>query len=109
MTEARALAYRTYIATFIRDLQDIHPEATHRTNQHMAMHIYDFLRLFGPVHSWWCFPFECLIGQLQQLTTNHKFGMHSILWPVIYSYLNIHPHRRVGDQHAPFIHQSRKA
>ena len=40
----------------------------------MVLHIYDFLRLFGPVHSWWCFPFEWLIGQLQWLPTNHRFG-----------------------------------
>jgi hypothetical protein len=73
-TEARAVAFRIYVATYIRDLQNLHPEATHRTNQHMAMHIYDFLQLFGPVHSWWCFPFERLIGQLQRMLSNHKFG-----------------------------------
>jgi hypothetical protein len=53
MSQAHAIAYRTYIAIYIRDLQNLHPTATHRTNHHMAMHIYDFLRLFGPIHSWW--------------------------------------------------------
>jgi len=71
---ARATAFRDYLATYIKNLQDILPGATHRPNQHMAMHIYDFLRLFGPVYSWWCFPFERLIGQLQRMTNNHKFG-----------------------------------
>ena len=85
-TEARALAYRTFVATYIHDLQDILPEATRRTNQHMAMHIYDFMRLFGPVHSWWCFPFERLIGQLQRMTNNHKIGMCSILLSAIIIY-----------------------
>lgn len=74
MTHERATAYRSYIASFIQDLQDLHPDTTRRTNHHMAMHIYDFLHLFGPVHSWWCFPFERLIGQLQRITSNHKFG-----------------------------------
>ena len=73
-SQARRTAFRDYIATYIRDLQHILPEATRRTNQHMAMHIYDFLRQFGPVHSWWCFPFERLVGQLQRMTNNHKFG-----------------------------------
>ncbi|KIM85947.1 hypothetical protein PILCRDRAFT_26999, partial [Piloderma croceum F 1598] len=59
---------------YIQELQNLHPEATRCTNQHMAMHIYDFLLLFGPVHSWWCFPFERLIGQLQRITNNHKYG-----------------------------------
>ncbi|KAI5995796.1 hypothetical protein F5J12DRAFT_896429 [Pisolithus orientalis] len=40
----------------------------------MSIHIYDYLRLFGPVQSWWCFPYECLIGHLQHMPTNHKFG-----------------------------------
>ena len=43
MSNACTVAYRTYIAIYIRDLQYLHPEATCRTNQHMAMHIYDFL------------------------------------------------------------------
>jgi hypothetical protein len=73
-SQACATAYRTYIAIYIRDLQTLHPEATRRGNQHMAMHIYDFLCLFGPVHSWWCFPFERIIGQLQRMKNNHRFG-----------------------------------
>ncbi|KAF8576401.1 hypothetical protein K439DRAFT_1622880 [Ramaria rubella] len=32
------------------------------------------ISLFGLVQSWWCFPFECLIGMLQWLPHNHKFG-----------------------------------
>jgi hypothetical protein len=43
MSQARRTAFHDYIATYICDLQHILPEATHRTNQHMAMHIYDFL------------------------------------------------------------------
>ncbi|KAE9391973.1 hypothetical protein BT96DRAFT_831255 [Gymnopus androsaceus JB14] len=40
----------------------------------MASHIYDFLKLFGPVISWWCFPFERLIGALQKVNTNDHVG-----------------------------------
>ena len=36
--------------------------------------MYDFLKLFGPVHSWWAFSLEQLISQLQYIPTNHKFG-----------------------------------
>ncbi|KAG2079398.1 uncharacterized protein F5147DRAFT_785098 [Suillus discolor] len=38
------------------------PHAPHRTNGHMALHMWDYLQLFGPVRSWWCFPYERLIG-----------------------------------------------
>ncbi|TFK52916.1 hypothetical protein OE88DRAFT_1627523, partial [Heliocybe sulcata] len=58
----------------IRNLRRLHRHAQFRTNHHMALHIYDFLLLFGPVHSWWCFPFERLVGWLQRQGHNHKFG-----------------------------------
>jgi hypothetical protein len=44
------------------------------TNQYMSLHLAEFLRLFRPVHSWWTYPFERLIGRLQHLPSNHKFG-----------------------------------
>lgn len=74
MTAARAQAYRGYIVAWMRDLRILHPHAPHRTNGHMALHVWDYLQLFGPVRSWWCFPYERLIGQLQRLPINHIFG-----------------------------------
>ncbi|KAE9407462.1 hypothetical protein BT96DRAFT_809392, partial [Gymnopus androsaceus JB14] len=43
-------------------------------NIHAAGHIYNFLLLFGPVLSWWCFSFEHLIGALQKINTNDHIG-----------------------------------
>ena len=74
MTPERARAYKDYMLQYIQDLKSVHPSADYRCNHHMSVHIYDFLLLFGPVHSWWCFPFECLIGMLQRLPTNHRPG-----------------------------------
>ena len=73
MTPDQMTAYHEKILTWIANLQVIHPTAEHCINEHMAVHIFDFLKLFGPIHSWWCFPFEHLIGQLQCLP-NNKFG-----------------------------------
>ncbi|KAG2737921.1 hypothetical protein P692DRAFT_201732258 [Suillus brevipes Sb2] len=81
MTVARAQAYRGYIVAWIRDLQVLHPHAPHRTNGHMALHVWDYLQLFGPVRSWWCFPYERLIGQLQRLPINHIFGKFLLCLP----------------------------
>lgn len=74
-TLARASAYRAYILEWINGIGRLYPHVDHRTNNHMAVHIYDFLILFGPVRSWWTFPFERLIGQLQRLHHNHKSGL----------------------------------
>ncbi|KIO01079.1 hypothetical protein M404DRAFT_116269, partial [Pisolithus tinctorius Marx 270] len=70
----RASAYRSCIACYVGGLKQIHPTFSLRPNHHMAFHIHDYLLLFGPVHSWWTFPFERLIGILQHLPTNHKTG-----------------------------------
>jgi hypothetical protein len=74
MTRSRAAAYRFYMVQWVRGLAQLYPHVRQRTNSHMALHIYDFLLLFGPVRSWWTFPFERFIGQLQRIHHNHKFG-----------------------------------
>jgi hypothetical protein len=74
MSAFRMNAYRMHIISWLSKLREIHPDARVSTNWHSAVHIYDFLLLFGPVRSWWCFPFERLIGQLQRLPHNHTFG-----------------------------------
>jgi hypothetical protein len=74
MTARRANAYCSYISGYVGKLKEIHPTFALRPNHHASFHLYDFLLLFGPAHSWWCFPFERLIGILQRLPVNHKFG-----------------------------------
>lgn len=73
-TPHRMHRYREYLQRYISQLHVLFPDLECESIHHMAFHIYDFLKLFGPVHSWWCFPFERLIGQLQRLPTNHRFG-----------------------------------
>lgn len=66
--------YLSYITAYISRLNVVFPGLDHNPIHHLAFHIHDFLKLFGPVHSWWCFPFERLIGLLQRIPTNHHFG-----------------------------------
>ena len=75
MTVCRSSAYLQYPTQYIHDFVLIHADIKLRPNMHMAMHIPHFLRLFGPVQSWWCFPFERLISQIQRLLCNRKFSM----------------------------------
>jgi hypothetical protein len=74
MTPSRAQAYRLHIAAYVGKMQKIHSTFSVRPNHHASFHIYDYLLLFGPAHSWWCFPFERLIGIIQRIPVNHKFG-----------------------------------
>lgn len=78
MTQNRATWYQKYIISWLSQFPELHPDFAHdrRPNKHMAVHIYDFLILFGPVRSWWCFPFERLIGHLGRLPRNNHFGSY---------------------------------
>ncbi len=73
-----ARSYWDCITSYIKVLHTLHPHARYTPNLHLAVHIHDFLHLFGPVHSWWTFPFERLIGHLQKINTNHHFGTTSL-------------------------------
>ncbi|KAM5544379.1 hypothetical protein V8D89_002039 [Ganoderma adspersum] len=72
--------YLQYLRRYIEQLPAIYPDLGCESIHHMAFHIYDFVKLFRPVHSWWAFPFEHLIGQLQHMPTNHKFSAHTSLF-----------------------------
>lgn len=77
MNLSRATKYRNFIKEWVDGLYTLHPHTTQhrkRPNVHAAFHLYDFLLLFGPVISWWCFPFERLIGALQKINTNDIIG-----------------------------------
>lgn len=64
------------------DLKRLFPDYTYtRPNFHVSLHIAEFMCMFGPVHGWWTYPFERMIGMLQRISTNYKPGMNiSILW-----------------------------
>lgn len=73
----RSTAYRNFIKHWLGNLQVLFPHTITprtRTNPHVAMHIYDFLGLFGPALSWWAFPVERLIGVLGKINSNDHLG-----------------------------------
>ena len=73
-TEYRIKSMHSHLRDYLSKLKTFFPHATSKCNQHMALHLSEFMELFGPVHSWWTYPFERLIGRLQNVPTNNKFG-----------------------------------
>jgi hypothetical protein len=69
--------YRAYIHAYLQILLRLYPNKQLRPIHHNALHLADFLLLFGPCHGWWMFPFERLIGTLQKVNTNGRMGR----WP----------------------------
>ena len=74
VTPTSATAYKQHMLDYINGLKRLFPDYRLHPNHHMALHIPEFLLLFGPVHSWWTFPFERLIGNLQRMPNNGKIG-----------------------------------
>lgn len=77
MDTKRATKYCTHLKEWLDGLHHLYPhtkQQSSRPNFHAAFHLFDFLLLFGPVISWWCFPFERLIGILQKVNTNDIIG-----------------------------------
>ena len=73
-SQEHADLYLKNMHSYLIGLKGLFPEYSFRPNHHMAVHLYDYLLLYGPVHSWWTFPFERLIGIVQRISTNYKIG-----------------------------------
>lgn len=73
-SEYHARQYKEYMRAYQTCLKTIFPEMEWRPNHHASLHLDDFIRRYGPMHGWWMFPFERVIGCLQKTNTNHKIG-----------------------------------
>jgi hypothetical protein len=66
--------YMKNMQAYLVSLRDFFPNTDLRTSHHNALFIGEMLLRFSPVHGWWMFPFERVIGLLQQVNTNSKIG-----------------------------------
>ena len=73
-SEQHAQEYKRHMTAYLKSVRELCPNDDLHPVHHNALHIPDFLRRFGPMHGWWMFPFERLIGILQKVKTNFKMG-----------------------------------
>ncbi|KLO05295.1 hypothetical protein SCHPADRAFT_883935 [Schizopora paradoxa] len=74
MSERRIERYTHHMLEYLKSIREINPSVRLRPNHHNALHIGEHLRLFGPMHGWWMFVFERVIGKLQQTNINNRNG-----------------------------------
>jgi len=53
--------------------QNIYGRFQITVNYHMALHIVDMIKDFGPPHAFWCFSFERMNGVLSGLPTSNRY------------------------------------
>ena len=66
--------YLQHMQSYLDGLKELFPSYKLRPNHHMALHLHKYIKFYGPVHSWWTFPFKQVIGILQHISTNYKPG-----------------------------------
>lgn len=54
-------------------------------NHHMALHLEDCMKTFGPVQGWWTFPFERYNGMIAGLNSNNKAGAFAVTPPNLFT------------------------
>jgi len=54
-----------HLLDYPNGLKQLFPDYKFHPNHHMSLHISEYIKLFGPVHAWWAFPFERVVGMLQ--------------------------------------------
>lgn len=72
-SQERARRYRDHVRDHVEGLKKLFPGFL-LPYHHAVFHLYESLLLFGPVRGWWCFPFERLVGELQDIPHNHIEG-----------------------------------
>jgi hypothetical protein len=75
----KANLYFYHMTNYVKGLRELFPCYKLRPNHHMALHLGEYLRFYGPVYSWWTFPFERLIGMLQRIPNNFQNGMFPLI------------------------------
>ncbi|KAF9491993.1 hypothetical protein BDN71DRAFT_1397463 [Pleurotus eryngii] len=73
-SQTHAKQYLRYMTMYYQILKEVFPDYICHPNHHQSMHLAEYLLLYGPVHGWWTFPMERVIGQLQRISTNYKTG-----------------------------------
>ena len=74
--------YLQHMQAYIMGVKQLFPDYAFRPNHHMALHLHEYLLRYGPVHGWWTFPFERIIGMLQRIPTNGKIGMSHLCFSI---------------------------
>ncbi|KAJ3559008.1 hypothetical protein NM688_g599 [Phlebia brevispora] len=71
MSLPRAQTYDRHIFAYLAGLRRLF---SHNlvSNHHLFLHLPELLVRFGPVHSWWSFPFERFNGMLARLKKNYQ-------------------------------------
>ncbi len=74
--ESSISLYHKHLAKYLHSLPKLFPDVALVPNHHQALHLSKFLKDFGPAHSQSAWPFESVIGNIQDTPSNWHLGMY---------------------------------
>lgn len=77
ISSSHITVFEEHLHRYLSGLKELYKEAKLVPNHHLALHLPDFMRFFGPVQSWRSFVFERYNYILQNMNTNLTFGVFS--------------------------------
>jgi hypothetical protein len=83
-SQRHANLYLQHLQAYLSGVTSLFPDYTFQPKHHMALHLPEYLLRYGPVHAWWAFPFERIIGMLQRIPVNGKIGTFILLFLIAY-------------------------
>lgn len=72
ITSDAILQAHALIVEYCQKFEHLYGKEACTVNMHLACHMSDCIRDFGPLHTFWCFGFERMNGQLGALPTNNR-------------------------------------
>jgi len=73
-----------YLVAFCKKFETLYGQERCTANRHLHLHLKNCLLDYGPVHGFWCFPFERFNGILGAYHTNNKAVESQILKKVLH-------------------------
>jgi hypothetical protein len=74
LSTASINSYDRAIELYLRLIRTLNEDQHLVVNHHMALHLSEFMRLYGPCRAYWAFPYERMIGKLHKITHNGRIG-----------------------------------
>jgi hypothetical protein len=77
--------FRFHSQEYVKGLKDLFPSHRLKPNHHYILHLDSMMEMFGPMRSWWSFPYERLNGDIQQTKNNNIPGNFSCSITVVFA------------------------
>jgi hypothetical protein len=74
--------FQQHSLLYLRGVASLFPSHRIKPNHHYLLHLGEMMRMYGPMRTWWSFPYERLNGDIQRIRTSNRSGIF-YYYPII--------------------------